>query len=72
VAGLPAYFLGKQGVRDAMFLPEINKSPSFLPMQISIRYLQFWQSADKNIRGLRNSSEELIPLFLNKIVQLTV
>jgi hypothetical protein len=23
--GLPAYFLGKQGVRDAMFLPEVIK-----------------------------------------------
>jgi len=26
----------------------------------------------QNIHGLRDSSEELIPLFLNKIVQLTV
>jgi hypothetical protein len=26
VAGLPAYLLGKQWVRDAMFLPEVIKS----------------------------------------------
>jgi hypothetical protein len=25
VAGLPAYFLGNQGGKDAMLLPEINK-----------------------------------------------
>jgi len=33
MAGLPAYFLGNQGVHDAMLLPEVVKTsmPFFIP-----------------------------------------
>jgi hypothetical protein len=35
MVGLPAYLLGKQGVRDAMFLPEIVILKNLLPYNLS-------------------------------------
>jgi hypothetical protein len=32
MAGLPAYFLGKQGGKDAMFLPEIHNQQFYQRM----------------------------------------
>jgi hypothetical protein len=40
--GLPAYLLGKQGVRDAMFLPEILFLVSSFRMQHFKRKSAIW------------------------------
>jgi hypothetical protein len=59
--------IGKCGV-----LPKVNKTFRSTFNADFNQISSVLAKCRQNIHGLRDSSEELIPLFLNKIVQLTV
>jgi hypothetical protein len=54
------------------FLPEVLKPRIHVVIPDFNQISSVLAKCRQNIHGLRDSSEELIPLFLNKIVQLTV